>query len=511
MDPRAPPASPTPDRLPRTRGDGPGSAGRAAARRQASPHTRGWTRVRARHRDDAEGFPAHAGMDPARILRGCRPSRLPRTRGDGPVGVRGEADVASASPHTRGWTSVTERWLADVFGFPAHAGMDPPPGPRGRTRARLPRTRGDGPDTCCSIIHRATASPHTRGWTLRAARAGPRRGGFPAHAGMDPSRVGVAGVLSRLPRTRGDGPLALEHHAGAHRASPHTRGWTRRHGAAPLLGHGFPAHAGMDPRRAWLQRLESGLPRTRGDGPLTADAAEQLAAASPHTRGWTRPRPGVDHLAGGFPAHAGMDPTPAHTDRPASRLPRTRGDGPNRLATLHHLYGASPHTRGWTQQVTALQQQPGGFPAHAGMDPGRRRLTSGRRGLPRTRGDGPVVPVPVHDAHPASPHTRGWTRPRRRRSRRHRGFPAHAGMDPKRLCRWPSPDRLPRTRGDGPMSARLRARRREASPHTRGWTRGVRGEGRTSPGFPAHAGMDPPPRRSRRGRPGLPRTRGDGP
>ena len=50
----------------------------------------------------------------------------------------------------------------------------------------------------------------------------------------------------------------------------------------------------------------------------------------------------------------------------------------------------------------------------------------------------------------------------------HRGFPAHAGMDPGCVARARMALRLPRTRGDGPFHLMLLDKETEASP--RGWT-----------------------------------------
>ena len=93
-----------------------------------------------------------------------------------------------ASPHTRGWTRVEGMGLSMEQGFPAHAGMDP--GTRSQYAADqwLPRTRGDGPARSRPVVTRSMASPHTRGWTQDRNRAKVEGKGFPAHAGMDPSR-----------------------------------------------------------------------------------------------------------------------------------------------------------------------------------------------------------------------------------------------------------------------------------------------------------------------------------
>ena len=264
------------------------------------------------------GFPAHAGMDPTHHQTTPQQEGLPRTRGDGPTTTGALTATVEASPHTRGWTPPTTKPHPNRRGFPAHAGMDPAPGPSRRRPAWLPRTRGDGPGTCVSTVHSDVpmASPHTRGWT---------------HGGLRH----VNGVDRGLPRTRGDGPVDVSQvRAEWHRwTSPHTRGWTA----------GSPS--GSDGATG-----KNRLPRTRGDGPATTRACTHSPSASPHTRGWTPACDGAGAGLIGFPAHAGMDLSQAMTSSIRSRLPRTRGDGP-RVAFANRIPGrASPR-------------------AHAGMDP----------------------------------------------------------------------------------------------------------------------------------------------
>ena len=294
-------------RLPRTRGDGPRAPGAAVFLAEASPHTRGWPRSPQRKKGTDRGFPAHAGMDPCWPRRSRGRCRLPRTRGDGPASVRSARWTVRASPHTRGWTRGRLDGIGDVYGFPAHAGMD-----RSTNRKRadwtwLPRTRGDGPVSMSSVHPLMVASPHTRGWTRQLELAPACRLGFPAHAGMDPSAPSARPPSTRLPRTRGDGPQRLAGGGTYQWASPHTRGWTRPAGRGGPPTGGFPAHAGMDRRPRRPRRPRGRLPRTRGDGPRYASASMRRLVASPHTRGWTL-RPGADDARrGGFPAHAGMD------------------------------------------------------------------------------------------------------------------------------------------------------------------------------------------------------------
>ena len=201
--------------------------------------------------------------------------RLPRTRGDGPAACQTLMSSRRASPHTRGWTHDDVMCAAVLQGFPAHAGMDPVMSVGEIARYGLPRTRGDGPPAAVGVRQRQTrASPHTRGWTLERC-AGDRscwRLGFPAHAGMDPGAISRADCVFDS-------------------ASPHTRGWTP-----------------MPPHR--IRMPDEGLPRTRGDGPVPpfrrcSDRFSRL----PRTRGgWTRRIRGLQAPRRGFLAHAGMDP-----------------------------------------------------------------------------------------------------------------------------------------------------------------------------------------------------------
>ena len=355
----------------------------------------------------------------------------------------------------------------------------------------LPRTRGDGPGPSVSIGLPEQASPHTRGWTPSPSCPRRPRGGFPAHAGMDPPDPPACRRGKGLPRTRGDGPRVLPHAWRRREASPHTRGWTLAVRLLPMPHPGFPAHAGMDPTAGDECAPRLWLPRTRGDGPDHVGAEPLAEVASPHTRGWTRPQDVLQALAGGFPAHAGMDPRYARHTGYFRGLPRTRGDGPYRWRAQTWFGPASPHTRGWTQRRSGVPAVGIGFPAHAGMDRVGLLVAGDFGRLPRTRGDGPVSSAQSLIQTEASPHTRGWTRECRRVAARLDGFPAHAGMDRLLKSRRPRRCWLPRTRGDGPEKISTSATVRMASPHTRGWTRRRRRDVGPGGGFPAHAGMDP--------------------
>ena len=443
-------------------------------------------------------------MDPGGGHRGRRRARgFPRTRGDGPVqGALERHCQTGVSPHTRGWTRGSPASRAAEARFPRTRGDGPlrasrsrsrralayvvSPHTRGWTRRyvpcvpigwlRFPRTRGDGPSPSMSRSTPSEVSPHTRGWTrVDGRRWAPAPRGFPAHAGMDPRRLPAGLIWPRFPRTRGDGPAPAMSTPSDSRVSPHTRGWTRCRstGCSPSATEGFPAHAGMDREDVADEPHPSpGFPAHAGMDP-EAWATADGAARFPRTRG-DGPAGRRVRLEGrrGFPAHAGMDPKGANVGPGAGGFPRTRGDGPFGSGSTRMMNGVSPHTRGWTVVKRLMTAYVVGFPAHAGMDPTRASPRRARRRFPRTRGDGPSALPWASASEAVSPHTRGWTRSPRHRRSKSSGFPAHAGMDPRVCGHQARIERFPRTRGDGPGQAGAGPVIPAVSPHTRGWTVG---------------------------------------
>ena len=274
----------------------------------ASPHPRGWTPWPLWADGAAAGFPAPAGMDPRRDRPLARQRRLPRTRGDGPRRGVYTLSESGASPHPRGWTRPQRRRRLARGGFPAPAGMDLDPPPRHPLGGRLPRTRGDGPWYGGGATTGPAASPHPRGWTPCSPRCTSAGTGFPAPAGMDRDHRWPRKWPRRLPRTRGDGPRIRVAPAGSIQASPHPRGWTPQAQHVPDIGRGFPAPAGMDPTRHGRCCMTAWLPRTRGDGPEAGRRTRVAYTASPHPRGWTPAEVPAHRRRRGFPAPAGMDP-----------------------------------------------------------------------------------------------------------------------------------------------------------------------------------------------------------
>ena len=249
---------------------------------------------------------------------------------------------------------------------------------------------------------------------------------------MDPRQPRRSQKPVGIPRTRGDGPSSSRTSSTACLDSPHPRGWTRLVDIDDCRLHGFPAPAGMDPRRS-LARCEAvRIPRTRGDGPVNGDYIPGVHWDSPHPRGWTRLRPRRSGHHAGFPAPAGMDPFARASAVIVKRIPRTRGDGPCPLSWSSSRARDSPHPRGWTRGGGERAERDDGFPAPAGMDPPRPGAGSRRGRIPRTRGDGPVADRDTSGTSGDSPHPRGWTRLVENAEVRLGGFPAPAGMDPRR-------------------------------------------------------------------------------
>ena len=459
-------------RIPRTRGDGPIVHRQAEGHPVDSPHARGWTPSSRCSRRDVTGFPARAGMDREPGVGKIGAARIPRTRGDGPgfpslirlkardsphargwtVIQPGRDETAPRdSPHARGWTRCSCRPPADRRGFPARAGMDPADRAASTDPARIPRTRGDGPGISSCAAIRPSDSPHARGWTRPRPRGRGAPAGFPARAGMDPASRSADRTACGIPRTRGDGPPRGCWPAGFLPDSPHARGWTDDALRQTRQVRGFPARAGMDlaavrGRSPWLR-----IPRTRGDGPRQHHVPAEFAPDSPHARGWTVTGYMTPAERRGFPARAGMDPWRWSGVGRASGIPRTRGDGPGRFDASNRPRRDSPHARGWTAFERSIELHGIGFPARAGMDPGRGVRRRRVLRIPRTRGDGPDLPLRLVDPARDSPHARGWTRGRGRRV--------------------PQPTR--------------------DSPHARGWTHPANSLAWRAFGFPARAGMDP--------------------
>ena len=172
---------------------------------------------------------------------------------------------------------------------------------------------------------------------------------------------------------------------------------------------------------------------------------------------------------------------------------------------------ATPHTRGSTLKINMGIQVGQGYPAYAGIDPLSPLSTASSTRLPRIRGDRPSSTPPAKTAAAATPHTRGSTWTLTFRKDQVDGYPAYAGIDPLDLTVFYFFPRLPRIRGDRPISLSLMPAVDRATPHTRGSTPRQRPRQCPPKGYPAYAGIDPVEFPMNFGWRWLPRIRGDRP
>ncbi len=201
----------------------------------------------------------------------------------------------------------------------------------------------------------SSVPPHSRGWSPAAIQGGGWRSGSPALAGMVRRSTSATARRSWFPRTRGDGPTSHVGSESSGSVPPHSRGWSLRDLGQAADPSGSPALAGMVPQSGRSDRSVSWFPRTRGDGPWPVVVRACPLRVPPHSRGWSRFRLGLPHFPRGSPALAGMVPRTPCSMGPASRFPRTRGDGPVRA----HVFGMRkmipPQTRGHSPRRSTVR------------------------------------------------------------------------------------------------------------------------------------------------------------
>jgi len=174
---------------------------------------------------------------------------------------------------------------------------------------------------------------------------------------------------------RGDRPSDGSMSRHSRRATPHARGSTSFLLTGPALTGGYPACAGIDLGVVPVRRGHGGLPRMRGDRPPPLRAGLTAKPATPHARGSTHLRCRYRCNARGYPACAGIDLPPVSKKRTCVRLPRMRGDRPPLLQPLRGPGRATPHARGSTLPECPKNGNHHGYPACAGIDPKKAQVT----------------------------------------------------------------------------------------------------------------------------------------
>ncbi len=253
-------------------------------------------------------------------------------------------------------------------GYPAYAGIDPDTLYPHKGRVWLPRIRGDRPPGHVMLAKRARATPHTRGSTLGSSFPYSRRPGYPAYAGIDRVAANSPNPVHRLPRIRGDRPESSCYRDDAHKATPHTRGSTGVFDFKSRSLRGYPAYAGIDHKSITLAYRPRWLPRIRGYRPLGGDIPGISFPDTPHTRGSTFYITPQRSSSTGYPAYAGIDRRLVILMSSVLGLPRIRGDRPRLHAHRLSTPRATPHTRGSTAAHPRPPGRAGGYPAYAGID-----------------------------------------------------------------------------------------------------------------------------------------------
>ena len=356
MDPRRLSVVSTVTSFPRTRGDGPVLWSSTMNSSAFPPHARGWTALTNMLREGLTVSPARAGMDRSGAAAIRRAFGFPRTRGDGPVKLDQVRREDGFPPHARGWTCRMVWCANSQMVSPARAGMDPSGYARSCRIRGFPRTRGDGPLGLRQLKHLLTFPPHARGWTGVTDGHILTYQVSPARAGMDPRYIPSENSGNRFPRTRGDGPwlVMCAYYDGAF--PPHARGWTPMRFNTRTLGVVSPARAGMDRGRNGYLAAPRSFPRTRGDGPRLSSKLGNNGRFPPHARGWTPVDHHHHDHRSVSPARAGMDPRIWETASSPRRFPRTRGDGPDATPAKQAITAFPPPARGWTESKTGRGQ-----------------------------------------------------------------------------------------------------------------------------------------------------------
>ena len=173
------------------------------------PRSRGSAHGAPHARSLLDVSPALAGIGPRPVSGRPRSRSLPRARGDRPR-AKAERLLADVSPpRSRGSARRRPAPAARLPVSPALAGIGPPTPACGMGEPGLPRARGDRPVPALLAVARTMSPPRSRG-SAPHDREGRARGTVsPALAGIGRSRPRGRGLRGRLPRARGDRPIAL--------------------------------------------------------------------------------------------------------------------------------------------------------------------------------------------------------------------------------------------------------------------------------------------------------------
>ncbi len=190
---------------------------------------------------------------------------------------------------------------------------------------------------------------------------------YPACAGIHRREELLLREREGLPRMRGDPPQVPVIPAKALTSTPHARGSTLEAEREAARERVYPACAGIHLEKALADRISFGLPRMRGDPPLSAGDLHRHLRSTPHARGstWIEEEYGEKRKV--YPACAGIHPTSMHGSGTGPRLPRMRGDPPDEFQRKTKEVASTPHARGSTRHRQAHRGAGWVYPACAGI------------------------------------------------------------------------------------------------------------------------------------------------
>ena len=208
--------------------------------------------------------------------------------------------------------------------------------------------RGDRPLPCFVVFTHTKFTPHARGSTPDLLRAGSLGTVYPACAGIDLIGLDDHECIYSLPRMRGDRPIDIIANSQEQAFTPHARGSTHSVGYVRGESNVYPACAGIDPGGEQPCCVSAGLPRMRGDRPERPPNRQEHNEFTPHARGSTGSTPARRSLIKVYPACAGIDRVPFVVLAFRVGLPRMRGDRPLTVCCAFSMCQFTPHARGST-------------------------------------------------------------------------------------------------------------------------------------------------------------------
>ena len=208
----------------------------------------------------------------------------------------------------------------------------------------------------------------------------------------------------------------------------------------------------------------------RGDRPFPSLTSLTISSFTPHARGSTPDSRIRTNISPVYPACAGIDPEAGELVFVEFGLPRMRGDRPMLISSLFFVAEFTPHARGSTPMILRQFSQIPVYPACAGIDRVPLHSLIAFFCLPRMRGDRPTTESGPWPLEAFTPHARGSTLHWSARVFCNFVYPACAGIDHRMRGYGYIGNSLPRMRGDRPLHGDHAEDGLLFTPHARGST-----------------------------------------